>query len=407
MRRSPALLLAAAAALVPAAPAVADNVVPDDQIVQGSQCLGPACVNGEVFGNDTLRLKNANTRIAFDDTSTAAGDPARDWSIVANDATNAGANYLGFEDTTAAQHPFRIFAGAGTGALFVLPGNGANSGNVGVGTTAPSLALHLNRNDTPAFRMEQNGGGGFTAQTWDIGANEANWFVRDVTGGSRLPLRIRPGAPTSSVDVSASGKVGFGTASPAYGIDSTGTINAKGTLLQGADPATAAATVTPYNADVLAALSTLAFQKGTYNGEPVATGAHLWPSAADFSAAFGLGNSATALSPGDMAAVALLAVKQLATKGTAGPQGTTGLQGPTGPQGPAGADGPTGPQGAAGAQGAAGSTASLDAITQRLNALENRNRNLIKRVRALERKLGLGKAKARKAATSGAAANGR
>src|SRR5213075_177957 len=61
---------------------------------------------------------------------------------------------------------------------------------------------------------EQNNAGGFTAQTWDIAGNEANFFVRDVTGGSRLPFRIRPGAPTSSIDISATGNVGVGTASP-------------------------------------------------------------------------------------------------------------------------------------------------------------------------------------------------
>ena len=38
--------------------------------------------------------------------------------------------------------------------------------------------------------------------------------MRDVTGGSRLPFRIRPGAPTSSIDIAASGNVGIGTASP-------------------------------------------------------------------------------------------------------------------------------------------------------------------------------------------------
>ena len=36
-----------------------------------------------------------------------------------------------------------------------------------------------------------------------------------MTGGSRLPFRVRPGAPTSSIDISASGSVGIGTASPA------------------------------------------------------------------------------------------------------------------------------------------------------------------------------------------------
>jgi hypothetical protein len=74
--------------------------------------------------------------------------------------------------------------------------------------------LHITTTDTPANRYEQTSGGGFTAQTWDIGANEANFFVRDVTGGSRLPFRVRPGAPTSSIDISASGQVGIGTASP-------------------------------------------------------------------------------------------------------------------------------------------------------------------------------------------------
>ncbi len=68
------------------------------------------------------------------------------------------------------------------------------------------------------MRLEQNNSGGFTAQTWDVGGNEANFFVRDVTGGSRLPFRIRPGAPTSSIDISASGIVGVGTANPSHAL---------------------------------------------------------------------------------------------------------------------------------------------------------------------------------------------
>ncbi len=82
-----------------------------------------------------------------------------------------------------------------------------------------SLDLHVAVGNTPALRLEQTNGSGFTAQTWDVGANEANFFVRDVTGGSRLPLRIRPGAPTSSVDISSDGDVGFGTGSPATSVD--------------------------------------------------------------------------------------------------------------------------------------------------------------------------------------------
>ena len=53
--------------------AMADQVIPDDLIVQGSACVGLDCVNNESFGFDTIRLKENNTRIKFDDTSTLAG----------------------------------------------------------------------------------------------------------------------------------------------------------------------------------------------------------------------------------------------------------------------------------------------------------------------------------------------
>ena len=85
---------------------------------------------------------------------------------------------------------------------------------MGFRTSTPVLDLHVNTSNTPALRLEQNNSGGFTAQTWDVAGNEANFFVRDVTGGSRLPFRIRPGAPTSSIDISADGNVGIGTGSP-------------------------------------------------------------------------------------------------------------------------------------------------------------------------------------------------
>jgi hypothetical protein len=90
----------------------------------------------------------------------------------------------------------------------------SSTGRVGLRTATPVLDLHITTSDTPAQRLEQTNAGGFTAQTWDIAGNEANFFVRDVTGGSRLPFRIRPGAPTSSIDINASGNVGIGTASP-------------------------------------------------------------------------------------------------------------------------------------------------------------------------------------------------
>jgi hypothetical protein len=198
-----------------------DQVIADDLIVQGSECVGLDCVNNESFGFDTIRLKENNDRITFVDTSTGTGFPTEDWTIRANSNASGGGNFLAFVDRGATSPGdesgtivFEVDAGAPANALRV-----SSTGLIGIRTATPALDVHVNSSNTPAFRMEQNNSGGFTAQTWDIGANEANWFVRDVTGGSRLPLRIRPGAPTSSIDISASGNVGIGTASPTAKVD--------------------------------------------------------------------------------------------------------------------------------------------------------------------------------------------
>lgn len=203
-----------------------DFVIADDLIVQGSACVGLDCVDGESFSFDTIRTKENNVRISFNDTSTSAGFPTEDWTIRANASGSGGGNFLAFVDRGANNSGdesgtivFEVDAGAPANSLRV-----SSAGKIGVRTATPVLDVHLNTTDTPAMRMEQNNSGGFTAQTWDVAGNEANFFVRDVTSGSRLPFRIRPGAPTSSIDISATGNVGIGTASPAQTLDVNGVI---------------------------------------------------------------------------------------------------------------------------------------------------------------------------------------
>ena len=197
-----------------------DFVIADDLIVQGSACVGLDCVDGENFGFDTIRVKENNTRIQFDDTSTSAGFASNNWQIRANSSASGGGNFLAFVDQGATGNSetgtivFEVDAGAPANSMRL-----SSSGNLGLGTATPVLDLHINTTDTPAIRLEQNNSGGFTAQTWDIAGNEANFFVRDVTSGSRLPFRIRPGAPTSSIDIAANGNVGVGTASPNARVD--------------------------------------------------------------------------------------------------------------------------------------------------------------------------------------------
>jgi hypothetical protein len=189
-----------------------DQVIPDDLIVQGSICAGLDCVNNEDFQFDTLRLKENNLRIHFSDTSTGAF-PLRDWELRANDSESGGASYFGIvdrgDDGTAATVVFSVAAGAPANALTVR-----STGDLGIRTSTPVLDVHARTGDTPGIRLEQDSSVGFTAQTWDMAGNEANFFIRDVTNGSLLSFRIRPGAPSSSLDIGPTGNVGVGVLPP-------------------------------------------------------------------------------------------------------------------------------------------------------------------------------------------------
>ncbi len=189
--------------------ASADQVILDDLIVDGSACIGFDCVNGESFGFDTLRLKENNLRIKFVDTSSSASFPSRDWQLTANDSSNGGANKFSIDDIDGGRTPFTIEAGAPSHSLYVDDG-----GRIGFGTSTPVVQNHIKDGNTPTLRLEQDGSSGFTAQTWDVAGNEANFFIRDATNGSTLPFRIRPGAPSSAIDIAAGGNVGIGTSSP-------------------------------------------------------------------------------------------------------------------------------------------------------------------------------------------------
>lgn len=193
---------------VPLAAEAAD-VVNSDQIVKGSECVGIDCGSTESFGFDTIRVKENNVRMHFEDTSSSASFPGNDWRFIFNDSSNGGANYFAVEDATAAKTPFRVEAGAPTNALVI-----ESDGDIGIGTANPVVQIHSVKGNSPTLRLEQNGSSGFTPQTWDLAGNEANFFVRDVTNGSELPFRIMPGTGDDSL-VLKGGNVGFATDNPA------------------------------------------------------------------------------------------------------------------------------------------------------------------------------------------------
>jgi Chaperone of endosialidase len=336
-----------------------DFVIADDLIVDGSACVGFDCVNNEDFGFDTIRLKENNLRIKFEDTSTGSF-PTNDWQLTANDSASGGQAKFSIEDITGSRVPFTVEAGATTNSIYV-----DSTGRVGFRTATPSLDLHVSTSNTPAIRLEQTAAGGFTAQTWDIAGNEANFFVRDVTGGSRLSFRIRPGAPTSSIDIAADGDVGIGTASPGsrlhvaassasnlemftlaltgggapfmqynstFGdwdfsggnlfvindpadaaielqMDRAGNVTTSGTV-NGVSDVNAKADIRPVDAQaVLQQVMNIPISTWRYKTEEGVR--NLGPMAQDFYSAFGLGISDKLLAPANVAGVALAAIQGL------------------------------------------------------------------------------------------------
>jgi hypothetical protein len=198
-----------AALVLASGTASADFVINDDLIVDGSACIGFDCVNGESFSFDTIRLKENNLRIKFEDTSTAASFPTTDWQLTANASANGGASKFSIDDISGSRTPFTVEANARSNALYVDDG-----GRIGSRTATPSVEIHTIDGDTPTLRLQQDGSSGFQPQTWDVAGNETNFFIRDVTNGSTLPFRIRPTAPTSSIFIDVDGDVGIGTSSP-------------------------------------------------------------------------------------------------------------------------------------------------------------------------------------------------
>jgi hypothetical protein len=193
------------------------TTISGDLTVYNSLCVGSDCAANESYGADSIRLKENNLRIHFDDTSNSASFPNTDWRIEANETTNGGANWFTINDASNSRRSFTIEANAPTDAMYL-----DDAGRLGLGTSAPVVEIHVKDGDTPTLRLEQDGSSGFSPQIWDVAGNETNFFVRDVTGGSQLPFKIQPGADHNSLVIAADNDIGIGTLTPSSDIDGSG-----------------------------------------------------------------------------------------------------------------------------------------------------------------------------------------
>ena len=132
--RVPILAVGAAAGLALAPAAYAQTTVHSGStIIQDSLCVGVDCTPAESFGFDTVRLKENNLRIKFEDTSSTGAFPSNDWSIVVNDSVNGGNAFFAIVDETAGATLLKLCAVADASCTEVIPGTGAK-----VGTTNTS-----------------------------------------------------------------------------------------------------------------------------------------------------------------------------------------------------------------------------------------------------------------------------
>lgn len=182
---------------------------PDDVSAQGGVCGGSDCTNAESYGFASIKMKENNTRLKFEDTSAPGAFPGSDWQISANDTFSGGANKLFVEDLTAVTVPFLIEGGSPNNALYV-----DSTGRIGLRTSTPARDLTISAPTTTIIRMEQSNS---PFQAWDITANSANFYVRDVNH-EQNPFIILASAPYNSLVIDATGRIGLGVAAPSYQI---------------------------------------------------------------------------------------------------------------------------------------------------------------------------------------------
>ncbi len=198
----------AANARPPANPG-ANTFFTDDVSARGGVCAGFDCTSSESYGFASMKMKENNTRLKFEDTSASAGFATTDWQLSANDTFSGGANKFFVEDLTAVTVPLLIEGGTPSNSLYL-----DSTGRIGFRTSTPAKDLHIIGSGTPTIRLEQSG---VNAHAWDMFGNNFNFVVHDAIALTS-PLIVRTGAPTSAFVIDASARIGLGVAFPSFPI---------------------------------------------------------------------------------------------------------------------------------------------------------------------------------------------
>lgn len=188
-------------------------------LINGSLGVGQDIVNGEVFGFNTLILKENNLRLLFDDVDTiTSGFPYNDWKLEANASSNGGESYFAIVDETSGLYPVKVMAGAESNALYV-----ASTGFVGIGKENPTSRLDVAGNiKANQFIGDGSGLTGITGATGGLDSEDNLLIAADNNSDNTGEIALQTKAETRMV-ITNDGFVGIGIASPTAELEVAGT----------------------------------------------------------------------------------------------------------------------------------------------------------------------------------------
>ena len=190
--------------------------------IQFSLGIGTDIVNNENYGFNTLKLKENNLRILFDDSDDInSGLPANDWQIEINDSKNGGESYFGIKDITHSTFPFKIMAAAPDNAFIIN-----SEGKIGINTDSPDEKLVVNGNiKATAFIGDGSKLTGLTGGIGGISEADNITIEADTDNNNTGDISFLVGKKLA-MNIANNGNVAIGKAIPETNLDVNGDIKA-------------------------------------------------------------------------------------------------------------------------------------------------------------------------------------